>query len=68
MKRADADLLIVGGGLMGAGVARAVRDADPNLRITMVETGPVIGEVPGQHLYDIEEELEVVVFFAPAET
>ncbi len=56
MPRPDADLLIIGAGLMGAGLARAVRDADPALRITMIDTGPTIGEVRGQHLHDTDDE------------
>jgi choline dehydrogenase-like flavoprotein len=42
---------------MGAGLAKAVRDADPSLRLAMVETGPVIAKVPGQHLGDIDKEM-----------
>lgn len=57
MNRTDTDLLIIGGGLVGAGLARAVRDADPSLRLAMVESGPVIGTVPGQHLDDAGEEV-----------
>ncbi|MEF2977599.1 GMC oxidoreductase [Subtercola sp. YIM 133946] len=49
------DVLIVGSGIMGAGVARAIRDADPHARIVMVEAAPVIGSVPGQHLHDSAE-------------
>ncbi|RMB81824.1 GMC oxidoreductase [Streptomyces shenzhenensis] len=56
MTQPDADLLIIGGGIMGAGVARAVRDAHPHARITMVDTGPVIGSVAGRHLHDTEDE------------
>ncbi len=56
MSRPDTDLLIIGAGLMGAGLARAVRDADPERRITMLDAGPTIGSVPGQHLHDTEDE------------
>jgi choline dehydrogenase-like flavoprotein len=56
MTRPETDLLIVGGGLVGAGLARAARDADPRLRITMIDTGPAIGAVQGQHLHDTEDE------------
>jgi C-glycoside oxidase len=56
MTRPQADLLIVGAGLIGAGLARAVRDADPRLRITMIDTGPTIGAVRGQHLHDTTDE------------
>ena len=56
MNRPEADLLIIGGGLMGAGLARAVRDEHPTARIVMVDTGPAIGTVAGQHLHDTEDE------------
>jgi choline dehydrogenase-like flavoprotein len=51
----EADVLIVGGGLMGAGVARLLREASPELEIVMVDAGPDIGSVPGQHLHDSPE-------------
>jgi choline dehydrogenase-like flavoprotein len=51
----DADVLIVGSGLMGAAVARRLRDEQPDLRILMVDGGPVIGSTPGQHLHDVPE-------------
>jgi choline dehydrogenase-like flavoprotein len=51
----EADVLIVGGGLMGAGVARLLREASPELDIVMVDAGPDIGSVPGQHLHDSPE-------------
>lgn len=46
------DLLIVGSGLMGATVARLVRAEHPNARIVMLDAGPVLGPVAGQHLHD----------------
>jgi choline dehydrogenase-like flavoprotein len=46
------DLLIVGSGIMGAGVARLVRERLPLARIVMVDGGPVIGARPGEHLHD----------------
>lgn len=49
------DLLIVGSGIMGAGVARLVRDALPAARILMLDSGPVLGPVPGQHLHDMPD-------------
>jgi hypothetical protein len=45
-------VLIVGSGLMGASVARMVREADPRVQITMISGGPRIGQIPGQHLHD----------------
>ena len=50
-----ADVLIVGSGLMGAAVARQVRLAHPGARIVMVDGGPAIGSIPGQHLHDTSE-------------
>ncbi len=49
------DLLIVGSGIMGAAVARLVRDAAPATRIVMVDGGPRIGATPGLHLHDVAE-------------
>jgi choline dehydrogenase-like flavoprotein len=49
------DVLVVGSGLMGAAVARQIRDADSGARIVMVDPGPVIGSIPGQHLHDAPE-------------
>ena len=49
------DVLIVGSGLMGAAVARRIRDERPEARILMVDGGPVIGSLPGQHLHDVPE-------------
>jgi len=51
----DADVLIVGSGLMGAAVARRLRDEQPDATILMVDGGPVIGSLPGQHLHDVPE-------------
>ena len=53
MSDPEFDLLIVGGGIMGAGIARAVRDADAAARIAIVDAGPAIGAVRGQHLHEI---------------
>jgi choline dehydrogenase-like flavoprotein len=49
------DLIIVGSGIMGAAVARLVREVDPLAFIVMVDGGPVIGSIPGQHLHDSPE-------------
>lgn len=53
---ARADVLIIGSGLLGASVARMVRDARPDATIVMVAGGPRIGAVPGQHLHDSPDE------------
>jgi hypothetical protein len=50
------DILIVGGGIMGAGLAKQLRDAHPNATITMIDAGPVIGSLAGQHLHDVDDE------------
>lgn len=49
------DVLVVGSGIMGSVVARLLRDTDPALRITMVDGGTAIGEVPGRHLHDVDD-------------
>ena len=51
----EADVLIVGGGLMGSAVARLLREASTEIDIVMVDAGPDIGSVPGQHLHDSPE-------------
>ena len=52
---ARCDVLVVGSGLMGAAVARLVREQRPQARILMVDAGPQIGSIPGQHLHDVPE-------------
>ncbi|WP_327581795.1 GMC oxidoreductase [Nonomuraea sp. NBC_00507] len=49
------DVLIVGSGIMGSVVARLLREADPALKITMVDGGTAIGEAPGLHLHDLDD-------------
>ena len=49
------DVLIVGSGLMGAAVAASLRAASPELTILMLEGGPPIGSLAGQHLHDVPE-------------
>ncbi|GAB3852546.1 GMC family oxidoreductase [Nocardioides maradonensis] len=51
----EADVLVVGGGLMGAAVTRLLREASPDIDIVMVDAGPDIGSIPGQHLHDSPE-------------
>jgi C-glycoside oxidase len=46
------DVLIIGSGIMGAAVARLLRDTDPALCILMIDGGPVVGAEPGLHLHD----------------
>lgn len=52
MHEQDHDVIIVGSGIMGAGVAASLRAADRDLRILMVEAGPSVGTTPGIHLHD----------------
>ncbi|HET9170896.1 MAG TPA: hypothetical protein VFN97_15770 [Actinospica sp.] len=47
----DTDVLIVGGGILGAVVARLLREGDPALRISMVDGCRPIGGAPGVHLH-----------------
>ncbi|PPF37948.1 GMC oxidoreductase [Rathayibacter sp. AY1A3] len=49
------DVLLIGSGIMGAALARGLRDADPALRILMIDGGPAVGSVAGLHLHDSEE-------------
>jgi choline dehydrogenase-like flavoprotein len=49
------DVLIVGSGMMGAAVARLLRDERPDIRIAMVAGGPIVGPRAGQHLHDVED-------------
>ncbi|GAA1000651.1 GMC oxidoreductase [Subtercola frigoramans] len=55
MRTTQADVLIVGSGLMGAALAEQLRQSAPQSRIVMVDGGSVIGSVPGQHLHDTAE-------------
>jgi choline dehydrogenase-like flavoprotein len=49
------DVLIVGSGMMGAAVARCLRDERPGLRIGMIAGGPAMGPRAGQHLHDVTD-------------
>ena len=49
------DVLIVGSGIMGAIVARLLRESDPARSITMVDGGRAIGDAPGVHLHDVDD-------------
>jgi choline dehydrogenase-like flavoprotein len=54
-RRPDFEVLIVGSGLMGAAVAREIREGDAEARILMIDAGAPIGSVPGQHLHDVPD-------------
>lgn len=49
------DVLIVGSGIMGAIVARLLREHDAGARIVMVDGGRPIGETAGLHLHDVPD-------------
>ncbi len=53
----DADVLIVGSGIMGATVAAELRRRRPTARILMVEAGTQLPgtEAPGMHLHDTQD-------------
>jgi choline dehydrogenase-like flavoprotein len=51
----DADVLVVGSGIMGAAVAALLREADPDLGILMVDGGPAIGVRAGEHLHEADD-------------
>lgn len=51
-----ADVVVVGAGLMGAGVVARIRTLAPRARIVMVDAGRPIGTRAFQHLHDSTEE------------
>lgn len=51
----DTDVLIIGGGIMGAAIARLLREQRPAAEITIVDAGPPLGPVVGQHLHDVQD-------------
>ena len=53
MKQTETDVLIVGSGPVGATYARMIHDALPGIKITMIELGPKISKVAGQHVKNI---------------
>ena len=52
---APQDVVIVGSGPVGTAIARELADADPALRITVLEAGPVLGDPPGGHVKNIAD-------------
>jgi choline dehydrogenase-like flavoprotein len=56
MNQTHSDVLVIGGGLMGAGVSRLLREAHPSATITIVDAGSPIGDVVGLHLHDTDDE------------
>jgi choline dehydrogenase-like flavoprotein len=53
MKQTETDILIVGSGPVGAAYARLIHDALPGIKITMIELGPKVSSVAGQHVKNI---------------
>ncbi|GAA1687696.1 GMC family oxidoreductase [Microbacterium sediminicola] len=49
------DVLIVGGGIMGAAVAALVRAERPEAQITIVDAGPAIADGSGHHLHETKD-------------
>jgi choline dehydrogenase-like flavoprotein len=49
------DVIVVGSGPVGTGVARELADLDESLRVIVLEAGPVIGETPGGHVKNIAD-------------
>lgn len=51
----EADILIIGSGPVGATFARTLNQGNPDLKIKMVELGPQISEIAGQHVKNIKD-------------
>lgn len=49
------DLIVVGSGPNGAIVAREVHESAPDARILVIEAGPQITRVAGEHLVEVDE-------------
>jgi choline dehydrogenase-like flavoprotein len=64
----DADVVIVGAGLMAAVVAAQVRAARPCARLLMIDAGPPIGTAFGHHLHDTPDQEARAGFAARAFT
>ena len=51
----DYDLIIVGSGPNGTIIAREVHERAPEARILVIEAGPQITGVAGEHLVEVDE-------------
>ncbi len=52
----ERDVLIVGSGPVGAAYARLVFEADPRIRVLMVEAGPQLTDPPGRNVRNLPDE------------
>lgn len=52
------DVVIVGSGPVGSGVARELRDRAPKARVLLVEAGPAISEPRGRHVKTIVDDVQ----------
>src|SRR5579872_4609423 len=53
--QSSVDVLIVGSGPIGATYARVLSDANPGLKILMVELGPQVTDRPGVNVKNIDD-------------
>lgn len=54
----NADVVIIGSGPMGATYARVICDARPDVKVLLVEAGPIIADPPGLHVVNIADPKE----------
>jgi hypothetical protein len=53
--QSTADVLVIGGGLIGSVLLARLRAESPDARVLLVDAGPPIGPVRGGHLHDVED-------------
>ncbi|MDZ7899204.1 MAG: GMC oxidoreductase [Arcicella sp.] len=54
----NTDVLIIGSGPIGATYARLISEQKPNAKILMIDLGPRLTKIAGQHIKNIENEQE----------